>query len=520
MACPGNGGMFRSVTTAKEGARPGAGDTVAERSEATAGVEVKVRAGVGASGVGEVVGSYRLEALLGSGGMGRVYRAKHLRLGREVALKLLLPQHVEDRVAVTRFFNEAHAVNAINHEHIVQIYDCVEEPPPSSRVFCILELLEGKTLSAAMKEGPLPLTRTLEIVRQVCEALAAAHRCGVVHRDVKPANIFLTHRADAADFVKVLDFGVAKMLRPLGGDRDELATVAGVAIGTPEYMSPEQALSKPVDERSDIYAVGLLLYELLSGRRPFDPGSLAQLLVALVTEPPKPLPGRTKASEAIPPVLAELTMRCLRKNPDERPRSMDEVRHVLTSLQQTGRAKPAAVRAEAKKTERELPRVGAPSKRAWWLLAPVGVLLVGVLFFALRHPSSAVRPPVARPLPIATPAAGAAATPLPTAKPTPGPKQVLLTVTSKPTGAEVRRADTGERLGATPLKRSFPDGTALTLGIQHPGYQEATRALVLSADAVVDVTLSPEPVPPKHRSGSRKEHPLERDAQLDPFASH
>ncbi|MGZ3457334.1 MAG: serine/threonine-protein kinase, partial [Archangium sp.] len=198
---------------------------------------------------GDVLGSYQLERLLGEGSMGQVFQARHMRLGRQVALKVLRSAFAHDGGFVQRFFQEARAVNQINHEHIVEIFDFIEDSG-HGRVYCVMELLRGQSLSALMREEHLSVARIRRMLVQVCAALGAAHQLGVVHRDIKPDNLFVVHKAGQADFVKVLDFGVAKLLTAEGTS----GTLDGTIIGTPTYMSPEQAAGLPVDPRADIYA--------------------------------------------------------------------------------------------------------------------------------------------------------------------------------------------------------------------------------------------------------------------------
>jgi len=256
---------------------------------------------------GTLLGSYELISALGSGGMGEVYRARHVRLGREVAVKVLRPEYASMPDVVQRFFQEAKIVNDINHPHIVQIIDFVELP---SAVFCVMELLAGRTLSAVVEqEGPLSLSRITGLMGQVCEALEAAHARGVVHRDIKPDNVFVVVDADGREQVKVLDFGIARRLTP----GDSARTQAGLVMGTPSYMAPEQAAGRPVDVRADVYAVGVVLYELLTGT------SMIELRAAPTRV------GVSAKGEAVPRALAEVVERCLSLDPAGRPASMETV---------------------------------------------------------------------------------------------------------------------------------------------------------------------------------------------------
>ncbi|MBS1152859.1 MAG: serine/threonine protein kinase, partial [Myxococcaceae bacterium] len=261
---------------------------------------------------GEVLGSYQLVSRLGEGGMGDVYLARHTKLGREVALKLLKAELASDADVVRRFFQEARVVNEINHPHIVEVIDFVEEPP---HVFCVMEYLRGATLGDLALSAPLPLKRIAHLLQQTCEALHAAHTHGVVHRDVKPANIFVSEREGKPDFVKLLDFGIARLLRTAPAQR----TQVGMVIGTPAYMSPEQAQGRVVDARTDIYAVGAVLFELLSGQ------------TLSTTTSPKLAP-TALLGEAIPPALAELVTRCISMEPTLRPASALELVSVLKAI--------------------------------------------------------------------------------------------------------------------------------------------------------------------------------------------
>jgi serine/threonine protein kinase len=254
---------------------------------------------------GQLFGQYELIRLLGEGGMGDVYLARHVRLGREVAIKLLKPDFAALPDLVRRFFQEAAVVNEIRHPHIVQVQDFVEEP---GRVYCVMELLEGLNLADLHdREGPLPLGRICFITAQVCDALHAAHQREVVHRDIKPENIFVIRGHDGNDFAKVLDFGIAR--RAAGGTR----TQAGAVMGTPQYMAPEQAAGRPVDARADLYSLGVMLFELLSGKTIADAGGIK-------------LPPTDGRGAEIPKDIRALVEGLLALDPVNRPGSADEVR--------------------------------------------------------------------------------------------------------------------------------------------------------------------------------------------------
>lgn len=278
------------------------------------------------------LGPWTLEGVLGQGSMGTVYRAKHQALGRLAAIKVLRPEQYQNPELVQRFFQEARTVNQINHEHIVEISDFVQEPGPKgpSVVYCVMEFLHGRTLGDLMEAGPVPLGRGLGVVRQLADALAAAHRVGVVHRDVKPDNIMLIERGGNRDYVKVLDFGVAKLTDTDG--KAMVSTTEGAIIGTPICMSPEQAQGEEVDARSDVWAVGVILYRLLTGHFPFDAPTFVNIAVQIITKPYAPLPTRTPAGDAIPERLARLVESCLQKRRDLRPPTMDVVRDELRAV--------------------------------------------------------------------------------------------------------------------------------------------------------------------------------------------
>jgi serine/threonine protein kinase len=277
--------------------------------------------------IGRTIGNYVIREKIGAGGMGAVYLAEHPRIGRRVAVKVLHPEQSKDPQIVTRFFNEAKAAHEIGSEHIIEILDFGELEDHTS--YFIMEWLAGRSLSAALREEPrLPLDRTLHITTGICRALAAAHVHGIVHRDLKPDNIFLIQRGEDPDFVKVLDFGIAKLLRP-EGQQNDLKTKTHMVLGTPAYMSPEQCRgdARFIDQRSDIYALGVILYEMATGRRPFESESMTGMLLAHVTEAPPP---PRSINPALPERIEKTILRALEKRPEQRFQSVEELLGALT----------------------------------------------------------------------------------------------------------------------------------------------------------------------------------------------
>ncbi|HEY2745731.1 MAG TPA: serine/threonine-protein kinase [Polyangia bacterium] len=259
--------------------------------------------------LGRTVGNYVVERKIGEGGMGAVYLARHPRIGKEVAVKVLLPAMSRDPELVQRFFVEAKAAAEIKDAHIVDVLDFGELDDGSS--YIVMEWLEGRSLAELLgAETRLPLSRAQKIARGIGRALSAAHARGIVHRDLKPDNIFLVRHDDDHDFVKVLDFGIAKLM-----DGTDVKTRAGAILGTPYYMSPEQCQGRSVDTRADVYSLGVILYQMVTGRLPFEGQSLGELLMAhLSRAPPRP---RT-FEPSLPPAAEEALLQALAKDPEER----------------------------------------------------------------------------------------------------------------------------------------------------------------------------------------------------------
>jgi len=283
--------------------------------------------------VGSKVGHYRVLAPLGEGGMGAVFLAEHEVIGRKAAIKVLHPLVAKDDEAVSRFFMEARAVNQIRHPNIVEVTDFGTE---NGQPFIVMEYLEGETLSARLnREGKFEPLAAVHVIRQVASALGAAHERGVVHRDLKPGNIMLLNHPDYPDFVKVLDFGIAK----LTGDRDPNVghhTRVGVPIGTPAYMSPEQCLGEAdVDTRSDVYSMGVVFYGLLTGQLPFRDGPLGQVILAHVQERPRP---PVDVNPRVGHVLSDLVMKTLEKRRQDRFATMKDFRDALDGVVGMGRS--------------------------------------------------------------------------------------------------------------------------------------------------------------------------------------
>lgn len=269
---------------------------------------------------GKVIASqFRISKLLGQGGMGSVYLAEQIEMGRQVVVKLMNPAQMGSADLEERFRREAKAVAQLNHPNVVQVY--VFGRTDDGQLYLAMEFVPGHTLTQLLAErAPLPEARALRILDQMCSALIEAHALGLVHRDLKPDNVMLTDRHGTPDYVKILDFGIAKML----DSPDAKLTRTGAIFGTPQYMAPEQATSRPVDQRTDIYALGLILYEMISGQMPFTAPTAIEYLMKHVNEPVLP-PTRKVSGLVLLPRTEAIVMKCLAKAPDQRFQSVSEL---------------------------------------------------------------------------------------------------------------------------------------------------------------------------------------------------
>ena len=265
-----------------------------------------------------LLGKYRIDALIGTGGMGNVVRASHLFLHQPVAIKVLLPSMTEDASTVQRFLREAQATVKLKSEHSARVIDV--GTTPDGTPFMVMEFLDGNDLSQILRHhGPQQPAIVCDLMLQACEGIAEAHALGIIHRDIKPSNFFITRRPDGSMLLKILDFGISKT--PVG--YDEL-TGTQMVLGTPQYMAPEQMKSgRSADPRSDIWSIGVVMYQMLTGRPPFAGESYADLVLKVGLEPPEPI------TIPLPTGLAEVVLRCLEKDPNLRFQNLGELaRHL------------------------------------------------------------------------------------------------------------------------------------------------------------------------------------------------
>ncbi len=313
-----------------------------------------------------VAGKYRVERILGAGGMGVVVAAHHVQLDERVALKFLLPDAIASSEVIGRFVREARAAAKIKNEHVARVRDVGELENGSP--YMVMEYLEGSDLSRWLAQrGPLPVEQAVDFVLQACEALAEAHVLGIVHRDLKPANLFCTQKADGVLSIKVLDFGISKIMNPAPGGSEMTKTAS--FLGSPLYMSPEQLqLSKGVDARTDVWSLGVILFELVTGQPPFNADAVTELIIKIATAPAPAV--RTLRPDA-PAVLEAVLARCLDKDRDRR---FQTVADLAVALQGFGSSRG---RMSVEGIVATLQRAGAPPATAGPSTAPAALVASG-----------------------------------------------------------------------------------------------------------------------------------------------
>jgi tRNA A-37 threonylcarbamoyl transferase component Bud32 len=441
--------------------------------------------------VGKIIdGRYLVERPLGEGGMGVVYAGRHRVIDKKVAIKILRGELASDHELTERFLQEARAASAIGNPHIVDISDFGQLPDGCT--YFVMELLEGKSLGTVLTEarGPMPVPRLVHVAKQIALGLGAAHAAHIVHRDLKPDNVMLVQRGTEKDFAKVLDFGIAKV-----GRESKNMTRAGSVFGTPHYMSPEQAAGAAVDHRTDIYALGVILYEMASGKVPFDADNFMGILTQHMYKSPVPIRALMTlrgGSVDVPAGLDAIVLKALSKKPEGRYDSMDALVADLEKLERgvlpdavhemmtrSGGFNVPADYFRSSAMPAPVPASPAEARRRWPLYAVIGAVgtvlgSVAVVLLARGGVGSAKASPP--PVPAVVVVAATSPKPLPTAtlavpsSPAPAPREVLVSVAP----ADATLARDGTDLGGSPVAIHLADGEAATLVLSRKGYKTQT----------------------------------------------
>jgi serine/threonine-protein kinase len=442
---------------------------------------------------------------IGKGGMGVVYEAEHVGLGKRVAVKLLLDTYSEDREVLARFHMEARNASRIGHENIIDILDIGEH---EGRSFIVMEFLEGTDLrKVSLTAGALPFDRALSILRQICRGLSAAHQKGIIHRDMKPENVFvIPEKAGIRDFVKLMDFGISKI--KAAHESQVRLTQTGAVVGTPLYMAPEQALAKPdIDHRVDVYSVGVMMYELFTGRPPFEATTYLGLITQHVHERP---PSPRKVRPELPAALEKLILRALEKEPEKRFATIDEMAAALPPTLSSGPMSAASSGALAAAPGGVALPVTPPSAvvtgfpttiatvtpraRLMWIgIAAAALVAIGVLAAVVvaMDGGGPPAPPAAEasaggPAGTGAGAAGAGANPLVQPLATHG----AVDLKSEPSGARVFLD--GRDVGVTPLVLPRVPVGEHTLRLELEGYVPVSLQKVVRGDVAETFVLTPQ----------------------------
>jgi serine/threonine-protein kinase len=472
--------------------------------------------------IGQTVGNYRVTSLLGEGGMGVVYQAEHPVIGRKVAIKVLHIALAKDPEVVARFFNEARAIHTVGHPNIVEILDFGQTP--DGQPYFTMEFLGGEALNERIARGPLSPAEAADVADQICDALAAAHRKGVIHRDLKPHNVQVVGSSHGRLQIKLLDFGVAKILNAgLGDGSQSVKTRTGSLMGTPLYMSPEQCRgSGTIDHRTDIYSLGVMVYEMLAGRPPFVADGVGELFAKHMLESPPPL---GDLIGGVPPAMTAAVMRALAKGLGDRFQSMDDFREALRasaapepaayatgsgarsarnanfgatiSAMQSSPGIPAtttlssAAGAVDRRSRRSIGAAPAPARGGRGLVyGAIGVAVLGVLALVLVARKGKDDPAAKKTGPTTTTTTTGAGPTTPTP-----PATVTIRFEADPAGVHVIRETDGRDLGAVPLELKLPrDGGRPSYVFRLDGYKETTLATDLATDQTLHVALEKVPV--------------------------
>jgi serine/threonine-protein kinase len=484
--------------------------------------------------VGKTIdGRYLVERVLGEGGMGVVYAGRHKVIDKRVAIKVLRREMATDHDLNERFLQEARAASSIGNPHIIDISDFGQLPDGST--YFVMEMLDGKSLSELLAEakGPIPVGRLVHLAKQIAQGLAAAHAANIIHRDLKPDNVMVVSRGTEKHFAKILDFGIAKV----GGGSKKM-TRAGSVFGTPHYMSPEQAAGAAVDHRTDIYALGVILYELASGKVPFDADNFMGILTQHMYKAPVPI--RALVPEVdVPPGLDAIVLKCLTKKPEGRYETMDELLADLEKLERgilpnavhemmarSGGFNVPADYFRSSAMPAPVPAEPVPRPKRWPIyafIAAVGTVVGTIGIVVVAKSSSSKAQTIATPVAViapsqaaATPSAIPAAPLLPVATetaPAVVTREVLVSVV--PADANISRG--GHDLGQPPLALHLANGENAVLQIARKGYKTKT-VTVGPSEPKVAFTLEPVAVPKTGQPAKPAGGDLGIDDVGDPFA--
>ncbi|MBV8757941.1 MAG: serine/threonine protein kinase [Deltaproteobacteria bacterium] len=464
---------------------------------------------------GTQVGEYTVENRLGAGAFGVVYKASHPVIGKQVAIKVLSLKFSVDPEASTRFVAEARAVNQIRHRHIIDIFSFGKLP--DGRQYYVMEYLDGETMDALLeRERKLPLDNLVPILRGIAKALDAAHAKNVAHRDLKPENVFLA-RDEAGVFPKLLDFGIAKLL---GNEQGGMTakTRSGIAVGTPYFMSPEQARGRELDHRTDVYSFGVLVYLSLTGTYPFDGDDHISILMQHVTADAEAPSARVPE---LPPAVDEIVLQLLQKDPAARP---ENLRTAVAALERAAGLAPSVDTGPVALRSQPVAVAAAPTAfvetpkrrpRTWAIvpaLAAIAVIGVAVVALTGKRHEKAPAKPEAPPAPVVVKTLPPPPAPAPVQPPAP-PPPVTLDITGVPTGSEVLVA--GKVIGTAPGPVQLPQSASATVVVvQAEGYQPLSTIVVPDRDQPLSLTLKKKPAA---KTGAQKPG---RDDIIDVFGGN